>query len=495
GGYTVCARPGALPPGGVITYAWAPDPPPTETEAGVGHSCTLSVLDAQLNPVEQFDEPILVAIPFAPLDLANVDPATLAIYWAEADSLLYTPLPTSVNLEEGVATAETERSGKCALLGRPRRDLVPPKTVIEVQGDTSAEGIWYDKVLVTLSAPDADDLEFIEYSLDGGTTWQRYEGPFPLVANGIPLPLPLETSESFGGGPGRFLVLAAATDETGNVEQPPAYRMVVIDPRYAPAVSPTAMPTLSPTSPLTVTPTLTPSVTPTPTPDIPTPTPTATETPTPTPTVTPSPTPTASPPPVTTEPVAVPIPLSPLGDQVLPCGSVLILAWTLPAGATADFYKWELWSADDPPGYQFYLGGETEQTAAVIASFDCSKYYQWQVKAISQGRDGEYSEWATYSVNLTPVPLKPADGTFIDCTDALWLEWEAPGDPRAVLYEWQVEIWTDNQYVLFKADFVERPPAVVQLECVQSYRWRVRIADLDGREGEFTEWLAFTVLD
>lgn len=497
GGYTVCARPGALPPGGTITYSWAPDPPPTETEAGTGHSCVLSVLDAQLNPVEQFNEPILVAIPFAPLDLANVDPATLAIYWAEPDSLLYTPLPTTVNLSEGVATAATDRPGKCALLGRPRRDLVPPKTVIDVQGNTSAEGIWYDKVIVTLSAPEADDLDFIEYSLDGGTTWQRYEEPFPLVANGVPQPLPVEASESFGGGPGRFLVLAAATDKTGTVEQPPAYRMVVIDPRYAPAVPLTATPTLTPSPTLTPTHTLTPTAPPTGTlaTPTPTPTPTVTETPTPTPTATPSPTPTDTPPPITPVPVPVPIPLSPLNGQELPCGSALVLEWTLPEGTTADFYKWELWSTDDPPGYQFYLGGETERLAAVIPSFDCAKYYQWQVKAISQGMDGEYSEWATYSVNLTPVPLKPADGTFIDCAESLWLEWELPGDPRAVLYEWQVELWTDNQYVLFKADFVERPPAVVQLECVQSYRWRVRIADLDGREGDFTGWLAFTILD
>jgi hypothetical protein len=164
-------------------------------------------------------------------------------------------------LQRRLAIAFTDRPGRFALMGKPIRDLVAPTTDIQFSGVTAPDGSWYDKVDVTLKADDPAGIKQIEYSLDGGTTWLIYTGTFTLQPNGVPQPLPDDAGETFGGGPGRFLVLASAADNAGNVEEPPAYRSIVIDPSKAPTPTPTKTPTRRP-------PTRTPTPTPTSTPSI-----------------------------------------------------------------------------------------------------------------------------------------------------------------------------------------------------------------------------------
>jgi hypothetical protein len=80
-----------------------------------------------------------------------------------------------------------------------------------------------------------EDVTFIQYSLDGGYTWRPYTGPFPVPSNalwmGLPDPLVDEDGEEgVSRGPGRYLVLAASRDESGNEEYPPAQRIIYIEP-------------------------------------------------------------------------------------------------------------------------------------------------------------------------------------------------------------------------------------------------------------------------
>ncbi|MFQ5420462.1 MAG: Ig-like domain-containing protein, partial [Anaerolineae bacterium] len=147
--------------------------------------------------------------------------------------------------EQGLAAAETSKPGHCALMGQPLQDLTPPHTTIEVSGERGVDGAFYDMVTVSASASDAGGVAKIEYSLDAGTTWQLYTGPFTILANGIPEPLPSEMEEDFGSGPGRFLVLFSTTDTAGNVEEPPAFRRIVIDPSKAPPPETTPTPTFT----------------------------------------------------------------------------------------------------------------------------------------------------------------------------------------------------------------------------------------------------------
>jgi hypothetical protein len=174
---SACAPPGSLPPGGSVYYAWAPDPEPSQTAAGVGQGCVLSVLDAQGQPVTQFDAPVKIVLPFDLANLSNIDPKTLVIYWKEPGGD-WLPLETVLDFENEVAIAETDRSGKCSLMGQPTAYIFPPKTTIQVSGDQSPEGTFYDEVQVSISSTDASDVSEIYYSLDNGTTWVLYTEPF-----------------------------------------------------------------------------------------------------------------------------------------------------------------------------------------------------------------------------------------------------------------------------------------------------------------------------
>jgi murein DD-endopeptidase MepM/ murein hydrolase activator NlpD len=258
---SACAPKGSLPPNGVVNWSMSPDPRPTDTTAGTGNSHVLSVFDPNGNAVDRFDPPLEIQIPFDQEDLKNVDPNTLTIYRAEANSDQWIPLPTRFDLRKRLAIAFTDRPGRFSLMGKPMRDLVAPTTGIQFSGVTAPDGSLYDKVEVTLKADDPSGIKQIEYSVDGGSMWLIYTGTFTLEPNGIPQPLPDDAEETFGGGPGRFLVLASATDNAGNVEEPPAYRSIVIDPSKAPTPTPTKTPTRRP-------PTRTPTPTPTATPSI-----------------------------------------------------------------------------------------------------------------------------------------------------------------------------------------------------------------------------------
>jgi len=255
----LCAAPGSLPPGGHVTFAWSPDPPFTHDLVGTGSGCVLAVTDAAGNQMTQFSTPLHVEIPLAAADLSNVDPATLAIYWRDVDGESWQPLPTFIDETNNLAIAATDRPGQCALLGRPLRDVVPPTSSIQVEGPRGVDGAWYEQVTVTVESEDPGGVAKIEYSLDAGTTWRPYTGPFVLQANGPLLDLPDELVESFGGTPGRFLVLVSATDEAGNVEDPPAARAIVID-RSKNLLAPTAenaTNTPTPTGAAACTPTIT----------------------------------------------------------------------------------------------------------------------------------------------------------------------------------------------------------------------------------------------
>jgi hypothetical protein len=239
---TLCAEPDSVPPGGTTYWTWVPDPPVSEDLVGTGNSSVVTGTDEEGGLVDTFDPPLVVEIPLDQAELEVVDPATLGVFWRTPEGL-WSPLPGHVDLVHGVAVAQVSQPGHIALLGRPTRDLVPPRTQIQVSGPASEEGEWYEQVTVTLNASDPSGVERIEYSLDNGSTWQPYTGPFTLDRQGIPADLQGDgdPEEVLGGGRGNHLLLASATDGAGNVEVLPAYRLVVIDPSKNPDPTATAL--------------------------------------------------------------------------------------------------------------------------------------------------------------------------------------------------------------------------------------------------------------
>lgn len=229
---SLCAPADSLPAGGTVSLAWMPDPVDVPERIGVGLSCTLSVADAEGEQLTRFTQPVRLEIPLETAVLSQIRPETLTIYWLEDGKDEWQALPTFIDETKAIAAIDIDRPGACALLGEPVADIIPPVSTIAVTGATGADDAFYEAVTVAISS---EDKISIEYSLDAGTTWQPYTSPFTLAADGEPLPPRNEPVEDFGSGPGRFLVLAAASDAAGNRENPPAARLVVINPAKNPA--------------------------------------------------------------------------------------------------------------------------------------------------------------------------------------------------------------------------------------------------------------------
>lgn len=245
-GMALCVPAGSLPGGSLVYAAWSPDPSYNHTLVGTGNGYVLSVIQGDGTPVITFNGLIRVEIPFDATQMSLVDPTTLLIYRLETGRSDWVALPTTLDWDQGLAVAETDRPGYFALMGFPVRDIVAPQTTIEVVGQPGIDGVWYDTVTVTLLAEDPSGISQLEYSLDAGTTWQPYTAPFSLQADGIPEPMPELLEEDFGSGPGRFLVLAAAQDSAGNLQNPPSFKTIIIDPSKKPDQSGTLTPTSVP---------------------------------------------------------------------------------------------------------------------------------------------------------------------------------------------------------------------------------------------------------
>ncbi len=263
---SLCAQPGTLPASSQVYFSWAPDPEPTMEKAGTGNGCVLSVMDPAGQAVTQFANPITIAIPFEEGDFTNIDPQTLKIYWQVAGEDEWKPLETTLDYEKRIAIAQTDRPGKCSLMGKPSVDILPPTTKIEIAGGRAEDGSLYEEVTVKLVGSDPSGVTETFYSLDYGDTWKPYSAPFIIKPNFIPKPVVMD-EEFFGGGPGTFMVLAYSVDKLGNIEDPPASEYFSIDTskdpnKPEPEASSTPTPVFSPTWTLTPTPTatLTPTV-------------------------------------------------------------------------------------------------------------------------------------------------------------------------------------------------------------------------------------------
>ncbi len=228
-----CAPSNSLPSGGIINYSWGQDPPPTDELAGIGRGCSLSVFDDDGNPIEEFDPPMRLEMPYTDADIADINPNTMAVFWKDARGSEYVKLPTEFAVDDNgqkVAIAYVDGPGFCSIQGEPIRDIVPPSTKIFLEGPTINGVVFSGNVLVSLVS-DEPNASTIEYSLDGGDSWQTYGGPFTLEAQGVPAGgLPSGIEEGFEPGAGRYLILASSIDSAGNRENPPRSALVIIDP-------------------------------------------------------------------------------------------------------------------------------------------------------------------------------------------------------------------------------------------------------------------------
>lgn len=243
-GGEACVSDQAVPAGSTVVFAWAPDDPPTNGLAGTDNGCVLMAFDPSGRPLSSFAQSIPIILTYTDDQVREIALDSLGIY-IQTSSGDWQRLSTQVDTGLRRARAEMPQPGRCALLGDPVGDIVAPHTTITLNGlpaaptvDVGAPGtqVFGGPVTVSLAAddgPDGSGVDFIEYSIDGGTTWTRYTQPFVVQPRAIPEMLPpdadaLGSLESFGARPGEFTVLAVAHDQAGNVEEPPAMAGFII---------------------------------------------------------------------------------------------------------------------------------------------------------------------------------------------------------------------------------------------------------------------------
>ena len=122
--------------------------------------------------------------------------------------------------QDGNSSAEGMFPPSYVLDARGSQDITPPVTRISLHGTLSSEGNFAGPVTASLSTTDGGEsgVAKIEYSLDGGQTIQRYQGPFQVD--------PQVTA----------FILARATDRAGNEEARPVSAPLVPNRNYLPAV-------------------------------------------------------------------------------------------------------------------------------------------------------------------------------------------------------------------------------------------------------------------
>ena len=477
---SLCAPEGSLPPGGTVYYSWAPDPAPSPDALGTGNGCVLSVLDANGKPVTAFDPALPVTVSFTDSDIKNVDPDTLTIYWLASGSQIWLPLKTQVNFEKKLAMAFADKPGKCSLMGKPTADVIAPTTIIEANGETAPDGSFYDQVQIILRSSDPSGIQKILYSLDNGTSWLEYSGPFIVEQNGVPEPVVMD-AQFFGGLPGTFLILAASVDGNGNIEQPPATFNFSIDPSKNPEITSTPTPTAT-ASP---TPTRTPTVTPTPT---------STLTPTSTPTLTP-------------EVCEAKLTLIKNVNCRKGPGTVYDVLtsyvtgqeMTIAGRSSGDEYS-------EPANIWWYV-----QVPNVQGAFCWVSDANVQVTALSTtalSTTGSIACMPVIPAPPTPTPrpvdntpppaptrLLPADRTFAAlCSPTINLSWNAVEDASGIdHYEWQLDIYSNSSgdFVSLSSGETSETSATVQDDCKSTYRWRVRAVDNAGNVGPYSAYQRF----
>ncbi|MBN1148531.1 MAG: FHA domain-containing protein [Anaerolineales bacterium] len=449
----LCAPQNSLPPGGRLYWSWGLDPPPSQQLQGVGKSAAIGVVDPGGAPVVSFDLPIRVVIPFDQADLECVDPASLKLYWIDPQTGIPQELETWLDLEAGSARANASRPGKFSLMGRPTCDLIAPQTEIQASGRQSPTGAFYEQVTVSLQSSDPSGVQKIEYSLDSGDTWSLYQGPFTVEPSGVPSPDYEMDEQFFGLGPGRTLVLAAATDGAGNIEYPPAFLGILIDPSQAPQAG------------------------------------TDTPTPTPTQTLTPS---------ATSPACARQLIIETSANCRTGPGTIYPVRKALAEDITLDLlgqnqdsqFKWWLVALPDSSD-SCWVSAELVSIQG-DTSPECVPQIDSPPTLTLTTTPKTPKPPTTNQPPPAPTDLFPPAIYKPGCVTSIDLSWAPVSDSDGIqVYQWQLQQSVGDYqatYVAYTSGQTASTGATVNLDCGHWYRWRVRAVDGSGLAGPYSEW-------
>ncbi len=232
----LCSPAKAVPSGGKLFFSLSLSPPPAQGLVSVARGLTFLLQDPTGNPIQHFDEPIWVLIPYTAADLNNISKGSLEIRRLNEEQNRWDYVDTVFDARNQMAGAHVYIPGQYALFGKPMEDKMPPSVLITADGSRNQDGIWCGAVTVTVTAKDDQSpVKRLQVKKRSESGWVDYSSTtsFTLEPEGKPdaIPdLPYGYGDDFPAGKGRFLVQARATDVKGNTNPQAIQMYIVIDP-------------------------------------------------------------------------------------------------------------------------------------------------------------------------------------------------------------------------------------------------------------------------
>ena len=166
-------------------------------------------------------------IPLGAADLEKVEFDSISVHRFEDANWVAVPSELDFADRQTYVVAELSKPGRYTVTGKPKEDIIPPTTSIELRGKQQ-DGAFVGKITIVLEGHDeGEGVNQIQYSLDCGQDWQTYpDRPLELTPDELAVCSRYESNEENEKGPepDTFMVLAAAVDWNNNWEQPPSQR-------------------------------------------------------------------------------------------------------------------------------------------------------------------------------------------------------------------------------------------------------------------------------
>ncbi len=222
----LCVPQTIISPDGPVYFSLSLSPPPAKGLVNIAQAVTFIILDFQQEVVPQYEDKILVSIPYRDADLKNIVPGSLSIRRLNAEENVWENVTTKFDTTNKIAAATVDKPGQYALFGELTPDNVPPTTTITLKGMINTEETaWCDAVEVTLSSLDErGPIKDLSYRLRDDLAWIQSPSPLQIFT--------LQPS------PGNFNIQAIAIDQSDNPETPPAALSLIMSPTSLSACHP-----------------------------------------------------------------------------------------------------------------------------------------------------------------------------------------------------------------------------------------------------------------
>ncbi|MBI4091143.1 M23 family metallopeptidase, partial [candidate division WWE3 bacterium] len=158
---------------------------------------SVEAIDPTGEPINSFANDFTLQIDYGDLAIGKITESTLKVYKRSKENGDWTEVPTAIDTETKIISAQSNMTGEFAVFGLPA-DVIPPTTTYAL---AQRDGL----VLLTLTATDNEGglgVENIFYSTNEGDGWEEYTSPLTVD--------PSKFSE----------ILFKSLDKGGNMEDP-----------------------------------------------------------------------------------------------------------------------------------------------------------------------------------------------------------------------------------------------------------------------------------